>query len=111
MLGHLVAALPVDGPKVKVAVLPEELLQLEPLLDLLPEHLQDPGAGGGPGADVAAGEGAGRPLSRLVPVPHGRGRDGGRVAGARAGPLVVPRAEQGPRVLLKKRGGNKSFNV
>ena len=34
-----------DGPKVQVAVLPEQLLQLEPVLDLLPEDLQHPGTG------------------------------------------------------------------
>ena len=37
-----------DGPKVQVAVLPEQLLQLEPVLDLLPEDLQDSGTGGRP---------------------------------------------------------------
>ena len=34
-----------DGPEVQVAVLPEQLLQLEPVLDLLPEDLQHPGTG------------------------------------------------------------------
>ena len=37
-----------DRPKVQVAVLPEQLLQLEPVLDLLPEDLQHPGTGGCP---------------------------------------------------------------
>ena len=37
-----------DGPKVQMAVLPEQLLQLEPVLDLLPEDLQDPRTGGRP---------------------------------------------------------------
>ena len=37
-----------DGPKVQMAVLPEKLLQLEPVLDLLPEDLQHPRTGGRP---------------------------------------------------------------
>ena len=37
-----------DGPKVQVAVLPEQLLQLEPVLDLLTEDLQHAGTGGRP---------------------------------------------------------------
>ena len=37
-----------DGPKVQMAVLPQQLLQLEPVLDLLPEDLQDSGTGGRP---------------------------------------------------------------
>ena len=37
-----------DGPKVQVAVLPEQLLQLEPVLDLLAEDLQYAGTGGRP---------------------------------------------------------------
>ena len=37
-----------DGPKVQVAVLPKQLLQLEPVLDLLPEDLQHPRTGGRP---------------------------------------------------------------
>ena len=37
-----------DGPEVQVAVLPEQLLQLQPVLDLLAEDLQHPGAGSRP---------------------------------------------------------------
>ena len=37
-----------DGPKVQVAVLPEQLLQLESILDLLTEDLQHAGTGGCP---------------------------------------------------------------
>ena len=34
--------------EVEVTVLPQKLLQLEPVLDLLPEDLQDSGTGGRP---------------------------------------------------------------
>ena len=37
-----------DGPKVQVAVLPEQLLQLQSVLDLLAEDLQHTGAGSCP---------------------------------------------------------------
>ena len=42
-----------DGPEVQVAVLPEQLLQLEPVLDLLPEDLQHPGTGSRPGPHIS----------------------------------------------------------
>ena len=101
------------GPEVEVAVLPEQLLQLHPVLDLLPEGgeqkigqiigdfllpelEQDPGAGGGARLDVSPGQGPRRPLPGLL--RQRREARGGRVgrevgtehrAGVRAQGIVI----------------------
>ena len=64
--------------EVEVTVLPQKLLQLQPVLDLLPEDLQHARTGRGPGAHVAARERARRSLAGLVGgLLEAEGREGG----------------------------------
>jgi len=63
----------VEGAEVEVAVLAQELLQLQPLLNLLAEDLQNARARSRPRPDVAAGQRPGRPSPGLVVGPQGAG--------------------------------------
>ena len=75
-----------DRPEVEVTVLPQQLLQLQPVLDLLPEDLQHARTGRGPGAHVAARERARRSLAGLVSsLLEAEGREGGGGRGRRVG--------------------------
>ena len=80
---------------VRGVVVLQQLLQLHPLLNLLPQDLEHGGRGGGAGAHVAAGQGAWSPLPRLrvqQRVLEGRGR--GPVAGPRGVHPAAVRAQQ-----------------
>ena len=60
----------VQGSEVEVAVLAQQLLQLQPLLDLLPQDLEDPGACSSSCPDVSAGQGSWGSSARLVVGPE-----------------------------------------
>jgi hypothetical protein len=82
-----VAVVPLTG-----GVLANQLLQLQPILDLFAEELQDLGTGGGAGAHVAAGQGSWGALTRLVRVAVGgaqRREEGGGRAGIEPERTVV----------------------
>ena len=54
------------GSKVKVTVLSEKFLQLESVLDLLPEYLKNSGTGGGACPHIASSQGSGSSLPRFL---------------------------------------------
>ena len=56
----------VQGSKVQVAVFSQQLLQLQPLLDLLPQDLENSGTRSGAGSDVTARQGPRSPSARFV---------------------------------------------
>ena len=64
------AGVRLDWPEVQVAVLPEQLLQLQPVLDLLPEDLQHPGTGGRPGPHISGEKISKKKQGKNICVTH-----------------------------------------
>ena len=63
----------VQGPEVQVTVFTQELLQLEPLLNLLAKNLEHPGAGTSSCSNVSACKSAWGPSPGFVVGPDGAG--------------------------------------